>query len=228
MTDEADKKDDTKKEFNPAFINAKVNRAKKGKPEEHGSHDSAHSAHNRLPPGQTLTERWPILDLGVRPKIDLKNWRLEISGLVENPVTLTWEDFMRLPQALVTADMHCVTTWSKFDNGWLGVKFLDLVKLVRPKPEAKFIIQYGYDGYTTNAPLADFMKDNVLVAHSHDGAPLQPEHGGPARMIIPELYAWKGSKFIKKLEFVGADQPGFWEVRGYNNHGDPWTEERYS
>lgn len=223
MPDE-EKKQDPK--FNQAFIKAKVNKAKTGKPEEHGLPEEL--GHDRLPPGQVLTSRWPILDLGVRPKIDLKDWRLEISGLVENPVTLSWEDFMKLPQTLVTADMHCVTTWSRYDNGWQGVKFLDLADLVKIKPEAKFVIQYGYDGYTTNVPLVDLMRENVLVAHAHDGVPLPPEHGGPARMIIPELYAWKGSKFIKKIEFVAADHPGFWEVRGYNNHGDPWKEERYS
>lgn len=212
-------------EYNKAFIEAKLSRVRHGKPEEHG-----HQAQkrDRLPPGQVLTKRWPILDLGVRPKVNLKNWHLEINGAVENPVILSWEKFMSMPQSLVLADMHCVTTWSKFDNGWAGVKFLDLVKLVKPKPEAKFIIQYGYDGYASNVPLADCMKENVLIAHTHDGQPLAPEHGGPARMIIPDLYAWKGSKFIKGIEFNAEDKPGFWEVRGYNNHGDPWLEQRYS
>lgn len=218
-----DQTDESK--FNAGLIKAKVNRAQKAK--EQGKAQSEEKP-MRLPPGQVLTPRWPILDLGVRPKIKLKDWRLEIFGLVEKPIALTWDDFMSLPQSLVTADMHCVTSWSRFDNGWQGVKFLDLAALVKPKPEAKFIIQYGYDGYTTNAPLEDFQKDNVLIAHSHDQAPLTLEHGGPARVIIPELYAWKGSKFINKIEFSDIDKPGFWEVRGYNNHGDPWLEERYS
>lgn len=211
--------------YNEAFIKAKINKAQKGKPEEHGH--EAKSA-NRLPPGQTLTKNWPILDLGVRPAINLQDWKLEIGGLVENSITLSWEEFSKLPRSAVTDDMHCVTAWSRFDNVWEGVKFMDIMELVKPMANAHFVVQYGADGYTTNAPLEDFLKDNVLIATRHDGEDLTPEHGGPARMIIPDLYAWKGSKFVKKIELVEKDAPGFWEVRGYNNHADPWKEERYS
>ena len=211
--------------YNQAFIKAKINKTQKGKANEHGHEAKDHS---RLPPGQTLTKAWPILDLGVRPNIELKDWKLEVNGLVENPIILSWEDFLKLPQSVILDDMHCVTTWSRYDNSWEGVKFMDLFELVRPTAKANYVIQYGYDGYTTNAPLEDFLKDNAMVAYKHDEESLSPDHGGPARTILPDLYAWKGSKFIKKIELVEKDQPGFWEVRGYNNHGDPWKEERYS
>ncbi len=211
--------------YNQSFINAKIKKAQGGKPEEHGH---VPSGMDRLPPGQVLTDRWPILDLGVRPEIVLKDWRLEVGGLVENPVTLDWEAFMALPQSEVTADMHCVTTWSRYDNGWEGVRFVDLAALVKPKPEAKFVVQEASEGYTTNVPLEDCMRETSLLAYEHDGQPLTKEHGGPVRMVIPHLYAWKGAKFIKKITFVVQDNPGFWEVRGYNSHGDPWREERYS
>lgn len=211
--------------YNQAFIKAKIQKAQRGTLLEHGH--KVESV-NRLPPGQTITKGWPILDLGVRPSLELQNWKLEIGGLVENPVIFSWEDFLKLPQSAVTDDMHCVTAWSKFDNVWEGVAFMDILEIVKPMAQAHFVVQYGYDGYTTNAPLEDFLKDNVLIATRHDGEYLTPEHGGPARMIIPSLYAWKGSKFIKKIDFFEKDSPGFWEVRGYNSHGDPWKEERYS
>lgn len=211
--------------FNENLIKAKEQKAKKGGLTEHGREKAERG---RLPPGQYLTGKWPILDLGVRPEIPLKDWRLEVTGLVERSLVLDWESFMELPQSLVTADMHCVTAWSRFDNGWQGVKVLDLIKQVRPSPKAKFTFQYGYDGYVTNTPLEELLKDNVIIAHSHDGQPLTKEHGGPARMVIPELYAWKGSKFLSKIVFVEKDEPGFWEQRGYHSRGDPWKEERYS
>ena len=183
---------------------------------------------SRLPPGQHLTPGFPVLDLGVRPEISLGEWRLAIGGLVENPQTFTWEQFNALPQFEDQSDFHCVTTWSKFDCRWRGVAFFTLVDLVRPKPEAQHVLFTSYDGYSTNVRLSDCLDDDVLIATQFEGKPITREHGGPARVIIPKLYAWKGAKFIKSIEFAAEDKLGFWEVRGYSNTADPWTEDRFS
>jgi DMSO/TMAO reductase YedYZ molybdopterin-dependent catalytic subunit len=183
---------------------------------------------NRLPPGQHLTAGFPVLDLGIKPEIPLAEWRLEIGGLVENPRTFTWDEFNALPQFEDVSDFHCVTTWSKFDVRWGGVAFFTLEELVRPRPEAKHVVFSCYDDYTTNVRIEDVMDDDVLVATRLDGQPLPIEHGGPARMIIPKLYAWKGAKFLRSIEFTVDDKSGFWEVRGYSNTADPWTEDRFS
>lgn len=185
-------------------------------------------AAGRLPPGQTLTAGFPVLDLGVKPAIPTARWTLALDGLVENPVTLDWAAFHALPQVTDVSDFHCVTTWSKYDCRWGGVAFTTLYELARPKAAAKFVYFSGYDGYSTNVPLASCLDDDVLVATSFDGAPVTLEHGGPARVIIPKLYAWKGAKFVKAVTFLEHDKPGFWEVRGYSNTADPWKEERYS
>jgi DMSO/TMAO reductase YedYZ molybdopterin-dependent catalytic subunit len=185
-------------------------------------------SHDRLPPGQHLTPGFPVLDLGIRPEISLGNWRLEIGGMVENPTILNWEDFNALPQFEDVSDFHCVTTWSKFDCRWSGVAFFTIADLVRPKPEANHVLFTSYDGYTTNVRLSDCFDDDALVATRFEGKPLTREHGGPARMIIPKLYAWKGAKFVRQIEFSGEDRLGFWEVRGYSNTADPWTEDRFS
>jgi DMSO/TMAO reductase YedYZ molybdopterin-dependent catalytic subunit len=184
---------------------------------------------SRLPPGQRLVsdEQFPVLDLGVQPEISPENFKLEISGLVENPVSLSFTHLQSLPPTDITADFHCVTRWSKFDVKWSGVAWKDIEALVKPKLEARFISQYGSDSYSTNVPLEDMRQENVIVAYSLYGEPIPKEHGGPVRIIVPHLYAWKGSKFLKRIEFLAEDRPGFWEVRGYHNHGDPWTEERY-
>lgn len=183
---------------------------------------------SRLPPGQHLTPGFPVLDLGIRPEISLGEWRLEVGGLVENPQTFTWEQFNALPQFEDVSDFHCVTTWSKFDCRWSGVAFFTLIDLVRPKPEVQHVLFSSYDGYSTNVRLADCLDDDVLIATQFDGRPITPEHGGPARMIIPKLYAWKGAKFVRQIEFSAEDKLGFWEVRGYSNTADPWTEDRFS
>ena len=183
---------------------------------------------DRLPPGQHLTQGFPILDLGIKPEIALKDWRLEIGGLVENPKTFTWEEFNALPQFEDVSDFHCVTTWSKFDCHWRGVAFFTLAEIVKPKPEVRHVLFSSYDGYTTNVRIEDALDDDVLVATQFDGKPITRDHGGPARVIIPKLYAWKGAKFVRAIEFVAEDQPGFWEVRGYSNTADPWTEDRFS
>lgn len=183
---------------------------------------------DRLPPGQTLTRGFPVLDLGVKPEVPLDAWTLKLDGLVENPTTLDWVQFNALPQVEDVSDFHCVTSWSKFDCAWGGVAFTTLYELVRPKPEARFVYFTAYDGYSTNAPLAQCLDDDVLVATRFDGRPLEREHGGPARMIIPKLYAWKGAKFLQGLTFLAEDKLGFWEVRGYSNLADPFKEERYA
>jgi DMSO/TMAO reductase YedYZ molybdopterin-dependent catalytic subunit len=183
---------------------------------------------DRLPPGQKLTAGFPVLDLGVQPEIPLNEWTLTVDGLVEKPVTLNWTQFNALPQVTDVSDFHCVTTWSKYDCEWSGVAFTTLFELVQPKPDAKFVYFTSYDGYSTNVPLELCLDDDVLVATKFGGAPVTREHGGPARIIIPKLYAWKGAKFVKTLSFLAEDRLGFWEVRGYHNVGDPWKEERYA
>lgn len=183
---------------------------------------------DRLPPGQKLTTGFPVLDLGVQPEIPPAEWRLRVDGQVENPVELTWEQFNALPQVDDVSDFHCVTTWSKYDCRWQGVAFTTLYELVRPKPEAKHVYFTSYDGYSTNVALDKCLDDDVLVATGFDGEPVSREHGGPARVIIPKLYAWKGAKFVRGITFLENDKLGFWEVRGYSNTADPWTEDRYA
>ena len=182
----------------------------------------------RLPPGQHLTKGFPVLDLGVKPKIDLQHWRFRVEGLVAEPLDLGWSEFQNLPREKQTSDFHCVTTWSKYDVDWQGVKFADLAAIVCPAEEAHYVIAHGFDGYTTNLPLADCLDEDVILADRLYDEPLSVEHGGPMRLIVPALYAWKSAKFLSKLVFVSNDQPGFWEERGYHDRGDPWREERYS
>ena len=186
------------------------------------------ASHDRLPPGQKLTTNFPVLDLGVQPEVPLEQWTLGINGLVEHPQTLSWQAFGALPQVEDVSDFHCVTTWSKYDLKWGGVAFTTLYELVKPQPEAKHVYFTSYDGYSTNVPLEKCLDDDVLIATSYEGKPVPVEHGGPARVIIPKLYAWKGAKFVKAITFLADDKLGFWEVRGYSNTADPWTEDRYS
>ena len=181
----------------------------------------------RLPPGQRLVTNWPVLDLGVQPHVPTDRWTLEIDGAVANPVSLDWTQFMALPQAEDQSDIHCVTQWSRYDNRWQGVKTTTLLAMAQPRPEAAHVILHSHDGYTTNLLLEHFAEGDCLVAHSHDGVPLTREHGAPARVIVPRYYFWKSAKWIKRIEISAVDRPGFWEVRGYHNVGDPWLEERY-
>lgn len=181
----------------------------------------------QLPIGQTKTVKWPVLDLGYQPNVNEARWRLTIDGEVEHPVRLTWADFMAMPQTADMSDFHCVTTWSKFDMAWKGVRLLDLAALVQPKPEASHILCYGYDTYTTNLSLEEALKPDVLLVHTVENGPLPREHGGPVRMITPQLYAWKGAKWIKRIQFLAADKKGFWEERGYSNTAYPWRNDRY-
>jgi len=189
----------------------------------------------KLPVGQHEVKNWPVLDLGEQPDVSLETWKLEVAGEVENPVTLTWEQFLDLPQVEDVSDFHCVTTWSRYDNHWRGVRFSTIAELAVPKDHAKFVLCTGYDfmpgtfiPYTTNLPLARALDADVLLVHTWEGRPLPPEHGGPCRMITPKLYAWKGAKWIRKIEFLAADRKGFWEVRGYSNSAEPWFNDRYS
>lgn len=182
----------------------------------------------RLPPGQREVKNWPVLDLGIQPEIAREDWSLTVDGLVENPVTWNWADFQAQPQVQEVSDIHCVTAWSRYDNRWEGVSSAHILEAVRPKPEARHIVFHSHDGYTTNVRLEVFADADVLLAHSWEGKPLTTEHGGPVRVIIPKFYFWKSAKWVKRIEFVAEDQPGFWELRGYHNEGDPWTEERYS
>lgn len=184
-------------------------------------------ATDRLPPGQRRVDNWPVLDLGIQPDVPKADWRLTIDGSVENPVVWDWDAFMAQPQLEDVSDIHCVTQWSRYDNRWNGVSTRHVIELVRPKPETAHVILHGYDGYTTNVSLAAFADEDCLIAHGHDGAPLSREHGGPARLVIPRYYFWKSAKWVKRIEFAAADRPGFWEVRGYHNVGDPWAEQRY-
>ncbi|MFY7888196.1 MAG: molybdopterin-dependent oxidoreductase [Spirosomataceae bacterium] len=181
-----------------------------------------------VPVGQTLTIKWPVLDLGYHPQIPMDMWRLTIDGEVENPIVLKWDDVMALPQTEDTSDFHCVTTWSKLNMTWKGVSLLDIAALVQPKATATHIMCYGYDTYTTNVAIEEALKPDVLLAHTVEGEPLALEHGGPLRMITPQLYAWKGSKWIKRIEFMSANKLGFWEERGYSNTAYPWRNDRYS
>jgi DMSO/TMAO reductase YedYZ molybdopterin-dependent catalytic subunit len=185
-------------------------------------------AEDRLPPGQRLTAGFPVLDLGIQPEVLLSDWRLTLDGRVAQPRTLTWAEFQALPQVDDVSDFHCVTTWSKYDCRWSGVAFTTLYELAAPSPEARYVYFTSYDGYSTNVPLESCLEGDVLVATQFDGKPVTREHGGPARCIIPKLYAWKGAKFLKSITFLPLDKPGYWEVRGYSNTADPWREERYA
>ena len=194
---------------------------------ETGGADLRTDGRRRLPPGQRLTEGWPILHYGSIPRIDLSTWEFRIFGLVEEEVALSWEQFMALPQTRTRSDIHCVTTWSKYDNDWEGVRLRDLIALARPAAGATHVMFHSAGGYTTNVPLSELMGDEVLLAHHHDGRPLEPEHGGPLRGVVPNLYFWKSAKWVRGIELLAEDRPGFWEMYGYHIHGDPWTEERY-
>jgi len=182
----------------------------------------------RLPPGQHLVKTWPVLDLGQQPRVPLDSWRLDVRGLVEDQKTWSWKTFERLERSKKVSDIHCVTTWSRYDNEWQGVSTRDLLDAVIPKPEAQFVMLTSYDGYTTNLPLADFAAEDAILATHWEGQPITREHGGPLRLVVPHLYFWKSAKWLNRIEFVATDQPGFWERNGYHMYGDPWTEQRYS
>jgi DMSO/TMAO reductase YedYZ molybdopterin-dependent catalytic subunit len=188
-----------------------------------------------LPPGQRAVEKWPVLDLGDQPLIERSAWRLEVEGLVEHPLSLSWSQFLALPQTEDVSDFHCVTTWSKMDMRWRGVRFADLMAAAGPLAAASHVFVTAYDEddssgepYTTNLSLEDALAPDVMLVHSYNGAPLPREHGGPCRMITPRLYAWKGAKWIRRISLRDHDERGFWERRGYSNTAIPWYDDRYS
>lgn len=184
----------------------------------------------RVPPGQRLAKRWPVLSVEPTPKFNGKDWDVTVEGLVENPITWTWEEFKKLPKVEQVNDLHCVTTWSLLDQKFGGVAFSTIIDIVKPLPEAKFVTFEAHSGYTTALPLkGGYLDENdVLLAYEHDGKPLPPDHGGPLRSLVPQLYLWKSVKWLKKMVFTDVWERGFWEVRGYHQRGDPWLEERYS
>ena len=184
---------------------------------------------NRIPPGQSRTKKWPILDASGPPAIDRARWRFRVSGLAGQEMEWDWGAFSKLPRVTVFSDFHCVTRWSRLGNLWEGISTRHLLDLAGgARPEARFVMAHAYDrGWTTNLPLADFLAEDALVALLHDGEPISTEHGGPARLIVPRLYAWKSAKWVAGVELMADDRPGFWEANGYHMRGDPWREERY-
>ncbi|HZE05635.1 MAG TPA: sulfite oxidase-like oxidoreductase [Solirubrobacteraceae bacterium] len=182
----------------------------------------------RLPPGQSPTVKWPVLSLGQTPRVSTGEWMLSIDGAVEAPYTLDWEQFTEVAQTHWRGDIHCVTRWSKFNMDWRGADVRELIERARPRTQASHLLAHCYGGYTTNMPLTDVTEHPALIAHEVDGEPLEPDHGGPARLLVPHLYLWKSAKWIERLQVLDHDQLGFWERNGYHHRGDPWREERYS
>ncbi|MCI4625568.1 MAG: sulfite oxidase-like oxidoreductase [Candidatus Magnetoovum sp. WYHC-5] len=183
---------------------------------------------DRLPPNQHLTEDFPVLHAGNIPAFDKATWDFKVKGLVENPITINYDEFLSLPSTTVTADFHCVTGWTKYGLLWHGVLFKSLASIVKPMAEAKFVIVVAEHGYTTNMPLETAMNDDVILAYEYDKKPITPAHGYPLRLVVPKLYAYKSAKWVRQIVFTAEDKKGFWEVRGYSNSADPWKEERYS
>ncbi len=183
---------------------------------------------NRIPPRQSRTRKWPILDASGPPRFDIDTWQFTVTGLVETPLTFSLAEWKRLPRVKVFADMHCVTRWSRLGNLWEGVSTREILKRSGVQDGVRFVLAYGYDrGWATNMPLDEFLGDDCLFADTHDGQPIDAEHGGPVRLVIPRLYAWKSAKWARGIELSATDKAGFWERGGYHMHGDPWTEERY-
>jgi DMSO/TMAO reductase YedYZ molybdopterin-dependent catalytic subunit len=183
---------------------------------------------SRLPPGQYLTDKWPVLHAGSVPDTDLATWEFRVFGEVERPVTLTFEELRELPSTEVTVDIHCVTRWSRFDTSFRGVHWRELAKLAQPKPSARFVVAHAEQGFTSNVPLAALEDEDSLVAYEAEGAPLAPDHGWPLRLVVPKKYFWKSAKWLRAIELTPTDRPGFWERYGYHNEADYWKEERYS
>lgn len=181
-----------------------------------------------MPPGQTVTDRFPILHEGDVPEYDMSTWSIKIFGEVEKELTFSFDELMNMPQTDITCDIHCVTRWSKLDTNWTGIKFSDLLPKLGVKPEAKYVMVHGDNDYTANIPLEDLLRDNILLAHSYEGEPLTAKHGGPMRLIVPHLYFWKSCKWITGFEFMTEDAPGFWEQNGFHNYAEPFAEQRFS
>ncbi len=188
-------------------------------------HDTQHQG--RLPPGQYLEDGWPVLSAGPTPHVPLDQWSFTVNGLVRNNPVWSWDEFLKLPDQTYRVDIHCVTKWSKLDTDWRGVSVNTLLEAAGVDPDAHYLLAYSDGGYTTNIQLNEALDGKAFVAYEYDGMPLPPEHGGPARLVVPQLYFWKSAKWVRGLTLLKNDQPGFWESLGYNNHGDPWKEERY-
>ena len=182
----------------------------------------------RLPPGQYLTEKWPVLHAGSVPKTDLAKWDFRVFGQVETPIRLTWDELQALPSTEITVDIHCVTRWSRFDTSFRGVRWADLAELVQPRQTARFVVAHAEQGFTSNVPLEALEDEHALIAYEADGEPLTPDHGWPLRLVVPSRYFWKSAKWLRGLELLDHDQPGFWERYGYHNDADYWHEQRYS
>ena len=182
----------------------------------------------RLPPGQSLTLKWPVLHYGSVPRFDPERWDFRVYGAVDAPVRWTWSEFNALPKVKRHSDFHCVTCWSRFDNDWEGVAFREVLERLKLKAGARYVLVHAEQGFTANVPLADLDREEVLLATHHDGQPLSPDHGYPLRLIVPHLYAWKSVKWVRGIEFLDQDAPGFWEQNGYHMYGDPWREQRFS
>jgi DMSO/TMAO reductase YedYZ molybdopterin-dependent catalytic subunit len=189
--------------------------------------DVRDTGRERLPPGQIITRKWPVLHYGTVPRVDLATWRFEVRGAVERPVSLTWDELLALPRRETTCDMHCVTRWSRYDNVFEGVSVQDVLARAGVKPGAAYVLVHAEQNYTTNLPLSDLDRPANLLALSHNGEPLTPEHGGPVRLLVPHLYLWKSAKWVTGFQLLEEDYPGFWEQNGYHMRGDPWGEERY-
>ena len=185
-----------------------------------------HESGSRVPPGQFLTDKFPVLTYGSEPNVDIESWKLRIFGLVDKEIELDWAQFSSLEWETVDADFHCVTQWSALDQTWEGVSLRNVLRLVQPAAEARFVMIHSYGGYTTNLPL-DLVLEEGLFAHKHMGEPLGKSHGWPLRFVVPSVYGWKSAKWVNGIELMAADAPGFWELRGYHNDGDPWKEERF-
>ena len=183
---------------------------------------------NRIPPGQSLTDRWPVLHIGGVPHFNIKDWKFTIYGLVNERVELNYNQFLDLPRVKVRSDIHCVTRWSRLDNLWEGVSTGVLKDLAEIDPKTGYAIVHAAQGFTTNLSLGDFFQPDVLFAIKHDGKEMTGEHGYPLRLIVPRLYLWKSVKWVTGVEFTAEDRLGFWETNGYHHRGDPWKEERYS
>ena len=217
--------------YNEALIRGKERRAEKGVgsgPKYQGTGTPNRHGMPKLPPGQHEVKNWPVLDLGVHPELTRELWELSVRGEVEKPFTLDWAAFLALPQVEDVSDFHCVTSWSRMDNHWVGVRFKTLMEKAGLKETSRYVHITSYDGYATNLPLAECMHDDVLLVHGWEGIDLPREHGGPVRMITPRRYAWKGAKWIREIRILAEDIPGFWEMRGYSNTAEPWLNDRYS
>jgi len=202
----------------------RVDRLKRSQPRRKPDEDPE----GRIPPGQYLTEKFPVLTKGPTPTVNLERWRLRLFGNVENEVEFTHSEFMALPQVTIQSDFHCVTRWSMLDSVWEGVHIGEVIDRVGIVSSTRFAMVHAYGQYTTNLPLADLIDEDVLFAHSWNGEPLSKEHGGPVRLVVPNLYAWKSAKWVNGMEFMEYDEPGYWEQAGYHDRGDPWKEERFS